>query len=72
MIQCAGVDILRDDAFAYAEALGAADVEVETYCYAGVPHCFNTILITAPETSQFYKRYCDFLERLMSGHGEEI
>lgn len=74
VIQCAGVDILRDEAFAYAEALEAAGVDVETYCYAGVPHCFNAALLSAPETSQFYKRYYDFLEKHASGNkpGREI
>ncbi len=71
VIQCAGVDILRDDAFAFAEALEAANVQVEIFCYPGVPHCFPAILTTVSETSKFYERYCEFLERHTNRRGEE-
>ncbi|KAL3423499.1 lipase esterase [Phlyctema vagabunda] len=72
LIQCAGADILRDDAYAFAEALKAEDVEVEIHCYPGLPHCFPAILTTASETSQFYERYCEFLEMYKCGPGEKI
>ncbi|KAH7141048.1 Alpha/Beta hydrolase protein [Dactylonectria macrodidyma] len=63
LIQCAGDDILRDDAFAYAEALQTAGVEVEVYGFAGVPHCFPAILLNISETAIFYERYNRFLEK---------
>ncbi|KAK2614532.1 hypothetical protein N8I77_001344 [Diaporthe amygdali] len=62
LIQCAGADILRDEAFAYAEALQASGVDVEIYSYEGLPHCFPVILDTISETSYFYARYQKFLE----------
>ena len=71
VIQSAGVDIFRDDAFAFGEALEAADVEVEICCYPGVPHCFPAILTTISETSKFYERYCEFLKRHTRGREEE-
>lgn len=63
VIQCAGVDILRDEAFAYAEALEADGVDVEIFGYQGLPHCFPVMLETIPETSEFYRRYQNFLGR---------
>ncbi|GKU07357.1 ab hydrolase superfamily protein [Fusarium langsethiae] len=63
LIQCAGVDPLRDDAFALAEAMKSDGVEVEVYCYAGLPHWFHVALPHAVETSQLLQRYTDFLEK---------
>ncbi|KAI1413154.1 alpha/beta-hydrolase [Hypoxylon sp. FL1857] len=63
LIQCAGIDILRDETFAYAEALKSAGVEVELYGYKGVPHCFPAVIPTHPSTPVFYKRYNDFLKK---------
>ncbi|KAI0122065.1 alpha/beta hydrolase fold-domain-containing protein [Daldinia grandis] len=63
LIQCAGYDILRDDAFAYAEALKAAGVDVEIYGYQGVPHCFPSVILTHPSTPVFYERYNSFLKK---------
>ncbi|KAF9874631.1 hypothetical protein CkaCkLH20_07768 [Colletotrichum karsti] len=61
LIQCAGVDVLRDDAFAYADALRASGVDVELYAYGGLPHCFPAVVPTASDTLVFYKRYNEFL-----------
>ncbi|KAM0410296.1 hypothetical protein ACHAPZ_000891 [Fusarium culmorum] len=63
LIQCAGVDPLRDDAFALAEALKSDGVEVDIYCYAGLPHWFPAVLPHITETSQFLQRYTDFAEK---------
>jgi acetyl esterase/lipase len=63
VIQCGGVDPLRDDAFAYAEALKSNDVEVEIHCYAGLPHWFAALLPHTAESVQFYEKYNDFLAR---------
>jgi acetyl esterase/lipase len=58
---------LRDDAFAYAEALSDSGTSVEFYVYKGLPHCFTEMLLDIPETAEFYQRYMDFLERRTSG-----
>ncbi|KAI0179458.1 alpha/beta-hydrolase [Hypoxylon sp. FL1284] len=63
LIQCAGVDILRDEGFAYGEALQEAGVDVEVFGYKGVPHCFPALIPTHPSTSTFYDRYNAFLMR---------
>ncbi|KAI2472411.1 alpha/beta-hydrolase [Annulohypoxylon bovei var. microspora] len=69
LIQCAGVDIFRDDAFAYAEALEAAGVDVEIYGYKGVPHCFPAVIATHPSTPEFYERYNAFLKKHATSSG---
>ncbi|RYP41235.1 hypothetical protein DL769_011609 [Monosporascus sp. CRB-8-3] len=63
LIQFAGLDILRDDAFAYAEALETAGVDVKIYGYKGVPHGFPGYLLAIPETAEFYERYNTFLKK---------
>ncbi|KAG5657044.1 hypothetical protein KAF25_011213 [Fusarium avenaceum] len=63
LIQCGGVDPLRDDAFAYAEALKSDGVEVAIHCYAGLPHWFAALLPHTTESVQFFERYNDFLAR---------
>ncbi|KAI1087023.1 alpha/beta-hydrolase [Rostrohypoxylon terebratum] len=70
LIQCAGVDILRDDAFAYAEALTASGVEVEMYGFKGVPHCFPAVTINHPSTPVFYERYNAFLSKHATSSGQ--
>ncbi|GAP92518.1 putative AB hydrolase superfamily protein [Rosellinia necatrix] len=63
LLQFAGVDMFRDESFAYADALRAAGVEAEVYCYGGVPHCFPSTIITHPLTPVFYERYNAFLRK---------
>ncbi|KAK8087885.1 hypothetical protein PG997_002846 [Apiospora hydei] len=63
LIQCGGNDVLRDDAFAYAEALEAAGVDVEIHAYPGLPHCFAMVVPTLSDTQEFYKRYNAFLDK---------
>ncbi|KAF4417991.1 AB hydrolase superfamily [Fusarium acutatum] len=63
LIQCGGTDVLRDDSFAYADALKKEGVDVEIHCYAGLPHWFPVILPRASQSVQFYERYNDFLAR---------
>lgn len=62
VLQTGGVDPLRDEAFAYAEALEAAGVQVEIHAYQGLPHCFPSMLLTQPEAGTFYQRYNEFLK----------
>ncbi|KAK7941318.1 uncharacterized protein PG986_013705 [Apiospora aurea] len=63
LIQCGGNDFLRDDAFAYAEVLEAAGVDVEIHAYPGLPHCFAMVVPTLSDTQEFYKRYNAFLDK---------
>ncbi|KAF4872476.1 AB hydrolase superfamily protein [Colletotrichum siamense] len=64
LIQCAGYDVLRDEALAYAEALEAESVDVEVHAYRGLPHCFPAVLPAAEEeVSRFYERYMAFLDK---------
>jgi acetyl esterase/lipase len=65
VIQCAGLDPLRDEAIAYAEALKAAGVDVELYSYAGLPHCFSSLLLDLPQSREYYQRIEAFLDRLV-------
>ncbi|KAF5002485.1 hypothetical protein FGRMN_310 [Fusarium graminum] len=63
LIQGGGADPLRDDAFAYANALKNDGVDVEMHCYAGVPHWFAVLLPHAPETTQYCARFNGFLSK---------
>ncbi|KAF5497173.1 AB hydrolase superfamily protein [Colletotrichum siamense] len=68
LIQCAGYDVLRDEALAYAEALEAEGVDVEVHAYRGLPHCFPAVLPAAEEeVSRFYERYMAFLDKVTGG-----
>ncbi|OIW23612.1 hypothetical protein CONLIGDRAFT_649638 [Coniochaeta ligniaria NRRL 30616] len=68
LVQCAGLDPLRDEGIAYAEALKAAGVEVELYTYQGLPHCFSSMLLDIPQSRDYYKRVEAFLEKLVKSH----
>ncbi|KAI0423005.1 alpha/beta hydrolase fold-domain-containing protein [Xylaria grammica] len=63
LIQSAGVDIFRDESFAYGDALKAAGVDAEVFCYGGVPHCFPAVIRTHPQTPVFYERFNSFLKK---------
>ncbi|KAI0154623.1 Alpha/Beta hydrolase protein [Xylariaceae sp. FL1272] len=63
LIQSAGLEVFRDDAFASAEALRDSGVDVEIHCHKGVGHCFPAIGPTLPETPVFYDRFIDFLKK---------
>jgi len=65
VVQCAGLDPLRDEAIAYAEALKAAGVEVELYAYQGLPHCFSSMLFDIPQSKDYYQRIVAFLDKLL-------
>ncbi|CAG7566388.1 unnamed protein product [Fusarium equiseti] len=67
LIQCAGLDPLRDEALAYAEALKNDGVDVEVHCYAGAPHWFASIMTESPQSVQFYERYNSFLAKQTKG-----
>lgn len=63
VIQCGGLDILRDDAFAYGQALREANVDVDIFAYRGLPHCFPSVVPTLSQAQTFYERYNAFLDR---------
>ncbi|CAI6094598.1 unnamed protein product [Clonostachys chloroleuca] len=65
LLQCAGLDPLRDEAIAYAEVVQEAGVEVEHYAYQGLPHHFHTVVPTVPECKPFYARYHAFLTKIL-------
>lgn len=66
MIQVAGLDPLRDEAIAYAEALKAAGNDVTLHAYKGLPHVFPTLLVTLPQVKEFYSREESFIKGLVS------
>ncbi|KAI0440284.1 alpha/beta hydrolase fold-domain-containing protein [Xylaria telfairii] len=70
LIQSAGVDIFRDESFAYADALRSGRVDTEIYCYGGVPHCFPAVIITHPQTPVFYERFNAFLKKHATSGGQ--
>jgi acetyl esterase/lipase len=63
VIQCGGVDVLRDDASAYGDKLKSAGVDVQVFCYKGVPHCFPVLLPAVVEANMFYETYNAFLNQ---------
>lgn len=65
MVQLGGFDVLRDEGFAYAGELEGAGVDVEVYCYTGLPHCFASVVFPPPaDTAVFYERYNAWLSRV--------
>ncbi|WAO94373.1 Lipase esterase family protein [Fusarium falciforme] len=65
LIQVAGMDPLRDEGIAYAEALKANDVDVTLKIYPGLPHAFYTY----PEmrsTIEYQETMVDWFGRILS------
>ena len=62
VIQIAGLDPLRDEAFAYAERLGAEGVKTEVHAYQGLPHCFY-MFTSHPESAKYYRRVVGFVKK---------
>jgi acetyl esterase/lipase len=63
VIQVAGLDPLRDEGLAYAEALQAAKVPVTLRCYKGLPHGFY-MFPQLKQTSEYWKNCVDFVRSL--------
>jgi acetyl esterase/lipase len=61
-MQVGGMDVLRDEGIAYAEALEAAGNEVTLISYQGLPHFFNGFPML-PRGKEYFDRVCDFVKK---------
>lgn len=65
VIQIAGMDPLRDEGIAYADALEAVGVIVKRDIYPGIPHGF-TLFPTLPASDLALKRAAEGIPWLLS------
>lgn len=66
MVQVAGLDPLRDEGLAYAEALKEAGIPVTLKTYKGLPHGFY-LFPHLKQTREYWQTTVDFVKRLASG-----
>ena len=62
MIQVAGLDPMRDEGLAYAEALKAAGNDVGVEIYSGLPHCFY-MFTGFEQTKNYFRRVIAFVKK---------
>jgi len=63
LIQIAGMDPLRDEAFAYYEALKEAGVPVTVKAYGGLPHAFY-VLVHLDQSAQYHRAVVDWIRQI--------
>lgn len=68
MVQVAGLDPLRDEGIAYAEALKAHGVPTTLHVYKGVPHGFYGFPLDA--SKQYYDRLLEFVDHHARGESK--
>lgn len=61
-VHVAGLDPLRDEGIAYAEALQAAGVQTDLHTYKGLPHGFYGA-VGLPETLEYFKLVAAFVQK---------
>ncbi|OAX85412.1 hypothetical protein ACJ72_00223 [Emergomyces africanus] len=65
VIQIAGFDPLRDEGFAYGEALKAAGVPVTEKAFAGLPHAFYFFLKALDkESREYFQNIVNFIQEI--------
>lgn len=65
MIQVAGLDPLRDEGLAYADALKAAGTPVTLKVFPGLPHGFYMIT-HLKQSREYIQNVVDFVKQLQS------
>jgi len=64
LVQVAGMDPLRDEGLAYAEALRSNGVSVMVKLYPGLPHAFY-IHPNLPESSEYFQVMVDWIHGIL-------
>ena len=62
MLQVGGLDPLRDEGIAFAEALKAAGNEVDLVLWPGLPHCFY-MFTHFPQTKDYFTGTIAFVKK---------